>query len=128
MIHDKTVSLVLRAAAIATLLIGLAILFFPQLIVYVFDGYSGSNYHFMRFIGTALLGFALMNWLYAGFHDKKAVMPALLGNLVSLGIAVVVDIIGLVQGSVPMVAAIILLLHVIFMVAFGYAVWLIRQD
>lgn len=128
MSQDKMVSLVLRLAAIATCAIGLVVLLFPQMITQVFDGYNGSNYHFIRFIGTALLGFAVMNWLYAGFHDKKAVMPALLGNLTSLFIAVVIDTIGLIYGTVPMAAVVILAVHFVFMAAFGYAIWLIRKD
>ena len=52
----------LRGAALITLLLGIATLLLPQVIVDWFDGQRTlDDYHFVRFIGTALIGFSVMN-------------------------------------------------------------------
>lgn len=124
---DQTVSTVLRLAASATLIIGLITLLAPEEIVRIFDGYDPSNYHFVRFIGTALIGFAVMNWLYSLSSDMKAVLPAIYGNLTSLILAIIVDTFGLAAGVLSHAAWWILSLHIVFTWAFAYLVWLIRK-
>lgn len=124
---DQTISFILRVAAIATLLIGLATLFIPGFIIQIFDGYDVNNFHFVRFVGTALIGFAVTNWMYSMFHDMRSVLPAIYGNLTSLIIAVGVDIIGLVSQTLSRAAWIILLVHLLFAGAFIYCVWLIKK-
>jgi Na+-driven multidrug efflux pump len=124
---DQTVSLVLRLAAVATFGIGLITLLAPSEIIHIFDGYDPGNYHFIRFIGTALIGFAVTNWLYSSFHSKEVVLPAIYGNLTSLILAVLVDAIGLVAGVLAPAAWLILLLHAFFAGAFIYCVLLIRK-
>lgn len=118
-----TVRYVLRAAAVVTFMLGVATLVAPQLIVDWFDGQTTlGDYHFVRFIGTALIGFAVMNWLYARLHDVRATLPAIYGNLTSLALAIIVDIIGIMLHTLPMAAWLILIVHILFMLAFGYCV------
>lgn len=124
---NPTVSAVLRTAAIATLVIGLITLFAPEEIVRIFDGYDPGNYHFVRFIGTALIGFAVTNWLYSFFQETKVVLPAIYGNVASLALAIIVDVVGLIAGVLASAAWLILLLHAIFLVAFLYCIRLIRE-
>lgn len=124
---NRTVSTVLRLAALATFVIGLATLLAPGLIVQIFDGYSEGNFHFVRFIGTALIGFSVSNWLYSGLDDLSAVLPGIYGNITSLTIAIVVDLLGLAIGVLSAMAWLIVLLHVAFDVAFIYCVWLVKQ-
>lgn len=123
----QTVSTVLRTAAIATFVIGLITLFAPEEIIRIFDGYDPGNYHFVRFIGTALIGFAVTNWLYSFFKDMKVVLPAIYGNVASLVLAIIIDFIGLLAGVLASAAWLILLLHSAFLVAFLYSVRLIRK-
>jgi hypothetical protein len=123
----QTVSTVLRTAAIATLVIGLITLFAPEEIIRIFDGYDPGNYHFVRFIGTALIGFAVTNWLYSFFKEMKVVLPAIYGNVASLALAIIVDVIGLLAGVLASAAWLILMLHAVFLVAFLYSIRLIRR-
>ena len=124
---NQTVSLVLRLAAVATFGIGLVTLLAPSEVIRIFDGYDPTNYHFVRFIGTALIGFSVTNWLYSSFHSKEVVLPAIYGNLTSLVLAVLVDVIGLAIGVLAPAAWLILLLHAAFTAAFTYCVWLILK-
>jgi hypothetical protein len=128
MTTTHTVSAVLRTAAGATLLIGLITLLAPEVIVRIFDGYDPSNYHFVRFIGTALIGFAVTNWLYSSFEDMKVVLPAIYGNVTSLVLGVAVDVIGLIAGVLSLAAWWILLLHTIFLALFAWCIRLIRAS
>jgi hypothetical protein len=126
MTTNHIVSIILRLAACATLVIGFLTLLAPEEIVRIFDGYDPSNYHFVRFIGTALIGFAVTNWLYSSFTDIKVVLPAIYGNIASLALAILVDVVGLIAGVLATPAWIILLLHSVFLAAFLYAVRLIH--
>lgn len=113
---------VLQIAAITTFFLGLAIVIFPHLIILWFEGYSAQNYHFVRFVGTALIGFAVTNWLYSKLTDLRYVLPAIYGNLTSIGLAILVDVIGLATHSLSKAAWLILVLHIIFAVAFSYCI------
>src|SRR5690349_12340001 len=123
-----TVSVVLRTAAVATLLIGLITLIAPEEIIRIFDGYDPGNYHFIRFIGTALIGFSVTNWLYSSFEDMRVVLPAIYGNITSLVLAVAVDAIGLTAGVLTMASWWILLLHTVFLAAFTYCIRLVHTS
>lgn len=119
------VSLVLRIAAIVTAVIGLTTLIAPAAIISVFDGYNADNFHFVRFIGTALIGFAVMNWLYSTFEDMRVVLPVLYGNMTSLVLAIIVDLVGLLAGTLTQMTWFILGLHLMFVAAFGYCIRLV---
>ncbi len=121
----SSVRLVLRMAAIATFLIGLATLLKPDTIIAWFDGSAGESNHMVRFIGTALIGFATANWLYSNSEDVVTVLPAIYGNLVSLGLAIAVDLVGLLQHKLARPAWLILALHAAFMLGFTYCIVLI---
>lgn len=118
---------ILQLAAITTFVLGVAIIIVPQLIILWFEGYSPDNYHFVRFVGTALVGFAVTNWLYSKFHDLAAVLPAIYGNITSLGMAILTDLIGIGFGTLSRAAWLILALHIVFAAAFGYCVLLIKK-
>jgi hypothetical protein len=123
----QVVPSVLRLAAGATLVIGLITLLAPEEIIRIFDGYDPGNYHFVRFIGTALIGFAVTNWLYSYFNEMKVVLPAIYGNVASLTLAIIVDVVGLLAGVLASAAWLILLLHSVFLVAFVYSIRIIHK-
>lgn len=124
--YHRIVRFILRSAAIATFTLGTITLLAPDFVVRVADGYSGDNYHLVRFIGTALIGFGVMNWLYSNFNDLVATLPAIYGNLMSLCLAIIVDVAGLVRGTLSSTAWLILGLHIVFLVAFIKCVLLIK--
>jgi Na+-driven multidrug efflux pump len=119
--------LILRLAALTTFVIGGITLVAPDEIVRIFDGSGTESNHMVRFIGTALIGFAVMNWLYSSYSRLDSVLPAIYGNLTSLWLAITVDIIGLFTGSLSKPGWFILFLHVIFAAAFSYCVILIKR-
>lgn len=125
---NRTVSGVLQISALATLVIGVATLISPGTIVSWFDGEMVDNFHFVRFIGTALIGFSVTNWIYSKTTDLSNVLPAIYGNLTSLILAIIVDFIGIVLKLLSPMAWLILLLHVIFAAAFMYCVVLIKKN
>ena len=121
------IKITLQLAALTTFFLGLFIIIKPDLLIMWFDGYSAGDYHIVRFIGTALIGFSVMNWIYSQSKDLKAVLPAIYGNLTSISLAVIVDLIGLATGSLSMAAWLILAVHAVFAGAFIYCVWLIKK-
>ena len=125
--RQRTVKTVLQFAAAVTFAIGLVTLLFPGMVIEIFDGYQADNFHFVRFIGTALIGFSVMNWLYSKFEDVTLVLPVLYGNMTSLVLAVAVDLIGLIIGQLMPIAWLILVLHLVFVVAFGYCIRVIKS-
>lgn len=119
--------MVLQAAAVTTFGLGLATILVPDLIVRWFDGDNSESHHFVRFIGTALIGFSVTNWIYSNLKDLRAVLPAVYGNLTSVSLAIFIDLIGLALGMLGRAAWLILALHAVFAVAFTYCIVLIKK-
>jgi Na+-driven multidrug efflux pump len=118
---------VLKVASITTLVLGLALLFFSAEIVKLFNKEWSQERHFAVYLGTALLGFAVSNWLYSLSRDLSAVRPAIIGNLVSLVTASVIDVSFLMMQPASPVIWLILLLHMAFVCAFTYCLFNIRR-
>jgi|SRR5581483_1775731 len=116
----SVVRYVLKAAAIATLVLGLALLFFSGEIIKLFAKEWSQEKHFAVYLGTALIGVSVTNWLYSQSRSLEAVRPAITGNLVSLAAATVIDIIFLFNKPRSLVIWLILLLHITFASAFAY--------
>ena len=87
-----------------------------------------ANEHFAIYLGTALIGFSLTNWLYSRSHDLTQMLPAVYGNLLSLLIAGVIDVIALLNGSQNMALWLVLLLHLVFAGAFIYCVVVVHRN
>lgn len=119
---------VLKVAALATFFLGAFIIIAPHQALLWFDGSSTGNYHFLRFLGTALVGFSVTNWLYSKFDNIEAVMPAIYGNLTSLCLAIIFDLAGLLRDTLYPLAWLILIMHVVFAAAFGYCVLHIKDN
>lgn len=120
------VRLILRLAAIATFILGAITLLAPGFVVELAEGFSSENTHIVRFIGTALIGFGVTNWVYSKSSDIREALPAIYGNLASLILAIIVDIIGLALNMLSPSAWLVLGLHAIFAVAFLKCIFLIR--
>lgn len=120
----RNIRAVLAGAALATFSIGVATLTMPNLLVGWFDGSQSEDYHFVRFIGTALIGFAVMNFVYSKSPDIASATPALWGNLVSLLLAVIVDAVSVYSGELNALAILLLVLHAIFAALFSYCIYL----
>ena len=126
--NDYTIErLVLKIAAIATFLLGLSLLFFSAQIIKLFATDWGQERHFAVYLGTALIGFSVSNWLYSQSHNLAAVRPAIMGNLVSLISAFIIDAILLARQPHSLIIWLILLLHLSFAGAFTYCILNIRR-
>ncbi|MDQ3123426.1 MAG: hypothetical protein M3Q14_01950 [bacterium] len=123
----QKVRIILQIAAFSTLIIGVGTLLFPDLIVSWFDGTSGESNHFVRFIGTALIGFSVANWLCSRLPDLSHALPVIYGNFTSLVLAILVDLIGLALNLLSGAVWIILLVHFSFALAFWYCIRLIAS-
>jgi len=119
--------LVLKVAAVTTLVLGLTLLGFSGAIIKLFDNEWAQEKHFAVYLGAALIGFSVANWLYSLSRDLAAVRPAIIGNLVSLVVASVIDIVFLIGQSSSAVVWLILLLHLAFASAFSYCLFNISR-
>ncbi len=111
----------LRLAAIVTFLLGMGLMLFPApILTYFAEGQMPNDVHFVRFLGTALIGFGALNWASSNLSEPRALMPALYANATSLLLGVLIDVIGLVAGRLNQRAWLILALHVVFGAGFAY--------
>ncbi len=117
----------LQLAAFITLIIGLLLLLAPEVTVEPFSNGNVTDHHFIRFIGTALVGFAFTNWLYSRTPNPVVALPAIYGNIISLVLAILVDVVGLAAGILHASALFILALHVGFAALFSYCVILLHK-
>ncbi|MDL2363170.1 MAG: hypothetical protein QFB86_02175 [Patescibacteria group bacterium] len=125
--HDARVRFVLRSAAAVTLLLGVTMIAFPAEILGWF-GNGGRNQHFAIYLGTALVGFSVINWLYSNLDDLRLIRPAIYGNLASLLPATIIDGVSLARGSISSSIWLIFIIHLIFVVAFFYCLRRIKHD
>jgi hypothetical protein len=118
---------ILRAAAAATAVIGVSLILFPGQLLEWFTGDVVDNKHFAIYLGTALIGFAITNWLYSKVHELAYVLPAIYGNLISLVLAIIIDAGALLAEAAESSLWLILALHVVFAGAFAYSLVLILK-
>jgi len=118
---------VLKTAAIATLLIGLGLIFFTTDLIRWFDSSKFQDRHFAIYLGTALCGFAVMNWLYSYSHNLGAIKPALIGNLASLLIASIIDVTLLAAHETGPAILIVLAIHLAFSLVFAYCLMSVNR-
>lgn len=110
----------LRFAGLVTAILGLSLMLFPTPIVTYFDGGLMPNtVHFVRFLGTALLGYGVLNWLMSSVAGFAAWRATLYANLTSLILASLIDIIAISEGELNRRGWLILLLHIGFTIGFG---------
>lgn len=125
--HNQIVRYVLRVSAVTTLVIGLGLLFYADPIAGWFSNNSSANEHFAVYLGTALVGFAVMNWLFSNSKNLQLVSPAIYGNLASLLTAIIIDVTAILLRGFNKAAWSILFLHVLFAVAFSYCLMIMRR-
>ncbi len=117
----------LRVTAAVTALIGVSLLLRPDLILQWFIPDATGGF-FVRFIGSALLGYSTLNWLASNSRDMKTYRIALDANLVTLSIATVLSIIGVASGAVERLGWLLIGEHVAFTVLFVWARFTIMKS
>lgn len=109
-------------------MIGLSLLVVSKEIVALFNGNDSTNEHFAVYLGTALIGFAIANWMYSRMSDLKSIQPSIYGNLASLVPAAIIDVVTIFEGKGQTIIWLVLALHVVFGAAFAYSLWIINSD
>ncbi len=110
----------LRVTGVVTALIGVSLLLRPDIILQWFiPGATGD--FFVRFIGSALLGYSTLNWLASASNDLKTYRIALDANLVTLSIATILSIVGVASGTIENLGWLLIAEHVVFMACFAWA-------
>lgn len=94
-----------------------------------FDGQNIADFaHFIRFLGTALIGFSVLNWYGARLaHNTEAMLIAVTANFTSLALATAIDLLMLTSHTMNSRGLLILALHLSFALGFGYWISQIRK-
>lgn len=117
---------VLKAAAVATFAIGFTVLIDPVLVMAWFGDGGTANAHFVQYVGTALIGYSVINWLYSNAEDIRHALPGMYGNLASLGVATALDVVSIARQISRPSLWVILLIHVVFATLFIKCILLMR--
>lgn len=128
LVHATAVKLFLRAAAGATLLIGLTLLTMPG---FIEDFFVAAPNHggdiFIRFLGSALLGYTYLNWYTANLGKLKDMRATFIGNLSTLSVAFFVSLIAVLNGTLNARGWLIVLLHFVFGAGFAVCTFKVRH-
>lgn len=116
----------LLVTAAATFAIGVILLFWPeQILQWFIPGATGD--FFVRFIGSALVGYSVLNTLAAETKDYYAQEIALIANLVTLSIATCLSIYGVVSGQITSMTGLLIGEHIVFTVGFAICLYLQKK-
>ena len=75
---------------------------------------------FIRFIGSALLVFSALNFLASRSNDLKTYRIAIDANLVALGVATILSIIGVISGTIENLGWLLVSEHLAFAGLFAW--------
>lgn len=116
------VKLTLLVSAAYTAVVGLALLLFPSEFGWgaVPPDPPEELLALLRLLGSPFLGIAALNWLSRNARPET-MRSVLLANLVGFGAVAANDVWGVFSGSAREIAAVFLVVHVVFAVAFIFA-------
>jgi hypothetical protein len=101
----------------------LVLLFWPeQILQWFIPGATGD--FFVRFIGSALMGYAALNVLTAQTKDRTAQTIALWSNLVTLVIATCLSLYGVATGMITQLGWLLIAEHLLFLSGFGFCLYI----
>ena len=100
----------LAVTGVVGFLFGVGFLFVPEVLLPLYagsspgDGTPLNQYALLnaRYFGTALLGWAFVNWFARATHDREALRAILLGNVVGDVLGLLVTFQGLLSGTLAM--------------------------
>lgn len=118
----------LLSAACTTFLIGLMLVFFPSFIenFFVSEPSHGGDI-FIRFLGSALIGYTYLNWYTARLDHIIIMRATLIGNLSILSVAFFISLFAVISGTLNQKGLLIVLLHLVFGLGFVYYTFKIRH-
>lgn len=110
----------------ATFAIGVILLFWPeQILQWFIPGATGD--FFVRFIGSALVGYSVLNTLAAETKNYYAQEIALWANFVTLSIATILSIYGVASGQITAMASLLIGQHIVFTTGFATCLYLQKK-
>jgi hypothetical protein len=110
----------LQLTALVTAIIGVVLLLWPeQILQWFIPGATGD--FFIRFIGSALLGYATLNWQAASSNNYDVRRIVLEGNLVTLVVATILSTVGVLNHTITNYQWLLIVEHVFFTSGFVYA-------
>ena len=115
------IKIFLKVIVYLTTGIGLALLVCPSTVGTIFlNSYAPGSDIFIRFLGSALIGYSYLNWYTSKYEEPKLMHATLVGNFATLFIASIVSIIGVLDQSLNQRGLLIVLLHISVGSGFGY--------
>lgn len=120
--------LFLRLTAGTTLLISLVLVTMPGFVEnYFVSSPSHGGDIFIRFLGSALIGYTYLNWHTSKLDSVEAMQATFLGNLSTLTIAFFISLSAVITGTLNPKGLFIVLLHFTFAVGFGFYTFKVRH-
>lgn len=117
----------LQSTAAITFIIGIVLLFWPERILQWFIPEATGDF-FIRFIGSTLVGYSTLNYLASRSGNLRTCQIAIDANLVTLGVASLLSIIGVTSGTIRSYEWLIIAEHVFFFALFVWARILIKSS
>lgn len=117
----------LRITTVLTAIIGAVLIILPVFISKFFlSDYVPGSEIFIRFLGSALVGYSYLNWYTAKYKQLELMHATLIGNFSTLMIALLISVIGVLDHSLKLTGWLIVLLH--FTIGFGFGYYLYRSS
>ena len=111
---------VLTVAAVIAVIFALGLILMPATMGTLYGTGTAPNQLLLaRLFGSALLGFAVINWL-AKDLDYATLRPILLGNLVGDAVGFIVCVMGTLGGVMNSMGWLSVLLYLVLALGFGY--------
>lgn len=124
------IKITLTLSAIYLAIVGLALMFVPLRfgVGAVPPDASSELIALLRLLGGPFLGIAVLNWLSRDLDRSKTLDIILIANIVGFGSVAANDIWGVTSGEARELAKIFLIVHLLFAVAFVFALRAARQN
>lgn len=124
------IKVTLTLSAIYLAIVGLALMFVPLRfgVGAVPPDASSELIALLRLLGGPFLGIAVLNWLSRDLDQSKALDIILIANIVGFGSVAANDVWGVASGEARELAKIFLIVHLLFAVAFVFALRPARQS
>lgn len=124
------IKVTLTLSAIYLAIVGLALMFVPLRfgVGAVPPDASSELIALLRLLGGPFLGIAVLNWLSRDLDQSKALDIILIANIVGFGSVAANDVWGVASGEARELAKIFLIVHLLFAVAFVFALRAARQS
>lgn len=124
------IKITLTLSAIYLAIVGLALMFVPLRfgVGAVPPDASSELIALLRLLGGPFLGIAVLNWFSRDLDRSKALDIILIANIVGFGSVAANDVWGVASGEARQLAKIFLIVHLLFAVAFVFALRAARQN